>query len=155
MPRFLLTRIIPLTVALLAPAASTFAQAPAPGPASGAAVNGQLDSRAVKLSQLYNGGMQFFEGQKYDEAIQKLEEFLGMLTEEEKQKTPLTYLVLGECYYRKGTANSKVDKEVLEKGIAAYWKEFIRRWPADPRVIEVKVAIAQTYLTMKQRGDFH
>jgi hypothetical protein len=40
----------------------------------GASGVGLPDSRAVKLAQLYNGGMQFFEGQKYQEAITRLED---------------------------------------------------------------------------------
>ena len=97
----------------------------------------------MKLANLYNSGMQFFEGGKYEECVKKLEEFLGMLTEEEKQKTPLTYLTLGESYFRMG-------KEDNWKKAISYWNEFMRRWAADPKVIEVKVAIAQTYMLMKQ-----
>ena len=59
-------------------------------------------SRAATLAELYNGGTMYFEGGKYPECIERLEKFLGMLTEEEKQKTPLTYLMLGEAYYRLG-----------------------------------------------------
>ena len=97
----------------------------------------------MKLAQLYNGGLQFFEGGKYEECIKRLEEFLGLLTEEEKQKTPITFLTLGEAYFRLG-------KEDNFKKAIVYWNEFIRRWPAEPKVVEVKVAIAQTYMLMKQ-----
>jgi tetratricopeptide (TPR) repeat protein len=100
-------------------------------------------TRPMILAELYNGGMQYFEGGKYAESIERLEKFLGMLTEEEKQKTPLTYLTLGEAYFRLG-------KDDNFKKAIVYWTEFLRRWPAEPKGIEVKVAIAQTYMLMKQ-----
>ena len=100
-------------------------------------------TRPAVLAALYNGGMMYFEGGKYPECIERLEKFLGMLTEEEKQKTPLTYLTLGEAYFRLGK------EENFTKAIS-YWNEFLRRWPADPKCVEVKVAIAQTYMAMKK-----
>ncbi len=100
-------------------------------------------SRAATLAELYNGGMQYFEGGKYPECIERLEKFLGMLTEDEKQRTPLTYLTLGEAYFRLGK------DENFTKAIG-YWMEFLRRWPADPKGVEVKMAIAQTHMQMKQ-----
>lgn len=100
-------------------------------------------TRPMILAELYNGGMMYFEGGKYSESIERLEKFLGMLTEEEKQKTPLTYLTLGEAYFRLGK------DENFTKAIS-YWNDFLRRWPADPKGIEVKLAIAQTYMAMKQ-----
>jgi tetratricopeptide (TPR) repeat protein len=68
-----------------------------------------------------------------------------MLTEAEKQHevNKVTYLALGECYFRLGK------EENYTKAIA-YWNEFIRRWPADPMVIQVKSAVAQTYMKMKK-----
>jgi tetratricopeptide (TPR) repeat protein len=109
--------------------------------ASGQTLNG--GERAIKIAELYNAGMMFFEGGKYSECVAKLEEFLGMLTEDEKQKTQLTYLTLGEAYYRLGKEDN------FNKAIN-YWTEFLRRWPLDPKGIEVKVAIAQTYMQMKK-----
>ena len=100
-------------------------------------------TRPMILSELYNGGMMYFEGGKYPESIERLEKFLGMLTDEEKGKSPLTYLTLGEAYFRLGK------DENFTKGIG-HWTEFLRRWPADPKGLEVKLAIAQTYMQMKQ-----
>lgn len=151
MPRFLLSRIILLIALAFALTASTFAQAPAT--AAGGAPLTPEQIRARKMSDLVNGGLQYFEGLKYDEAIRRLEEYLGMLTEAEKQglaSSQVALLVLGECYYRNGTVGGKLDKDLLEKAMATYWNEFIRRWPTDPRVLEVKVAIAQTYLMLKE-----
>jgi len=136
-----LTRALVLGSALMV-AAPVYGQAPAPaGPAQG----GALDSRAVKLSELKNGGLQYFEGGKWEEAIKRFEEFLGMLTEAEKQHevNKVTYLALGECYFRLG-------KEENYKKAIGYWNEFIRRWAAEPMVIQVKSAISQTYMKMKQ-----
>jgi len=100
-------------------------------------------TRLMKMADSYNAGMMYFEGGKYSESVAKLEEFLKMLTEEEKQKTPLTYLTLGEACFRLGK------DENLNKAIV-HWTEFIRRWPAEPKCVEVRAAIAQTYMGMKQ-----
>jgi tetratricopeptide (TPR) repeat protein len=98
--------------------------------------------RRMLLSELNSGGMMFFEGGKYAECIEKLEKFLGMLSEEEKGKVPLIYLTLGEAFYRLGK------EENFSKAIS-YWTEFLRRWPADPKGLEVKLAIAQTHMQLK------
>ena len=135
---------ISFAVALSALALPTGAFSQAASGVQGASGVGLPDSRAVKLAQLYNGGMQFFEGQKYQEAITRLEDFLGQLTPEEISKRPLVYLVLGECYYGLGG-----DVNFM-KAIDSYWVEFIRRWPADPKVVEVKGGIAQTFMKMKK-----
>ena len=151
MRRFLLSRIILLVALAFSLTASTFAQAPAL--AAGGVPLTPEQIRAKKMSDLFNGGLQYFEGLKYDEAIRRLEEYLGMLTESEKQglaSAQATFLVLGECYYRNGTVGGKLDKDLLQKAMETYWNEFIRRWPTDPRVLEVKVAIAQTYLMLKE-----
>lgn len=105
------------------------------------------------MSDLVNGGFQYFEGLKYDEAIRRLEEYLGMLTESEKQtleSSKMAILVLGECYYINGTSGGKLDKDLLKKAMEVYWMDFLRRWPTDPRALEVKLAIAQTYLALKE-----
>ena len=91
---------------------------------------------------LHNKGLQFFEGGKYAECVEQLEKYLGMLTELEKQNAALIYLTLGEAYFRLGK------DENYTKAIT-YWTEFMRRWPAEPKVVEVKLAIAQTYMLMK------
>ena len=105
----------------------------------------QQDSRAVMLAKIRNLGMQYFEGGKYQEAIQKLEEWWNQLQEAEKQQEPNAFVILaiGESYYRLGKEDN------LNKAIG-YWNEFMRRWPAHPKVIEVKLAIAQAYMQMKQ-----
>src|SRR5256885_150286 len=113
MPWPKIPRIACLIGALMLAVAMPDALQPA---ASAQALNG--GERAIKLAELYNGGMMFFEGGKYQECVAKLEEFLGMLTEEEKQKTPLTYLTLGEAYYRLGAEDN------FNKAIA-YWNEFL------------------------------
>ena len=112
----------------------------------GAQTQAALDkerTRRMLLVDLHNGGMMFFEGGKYAECIEKLEKYLAELKEEEKQKAPMIYLTLGEAYFRLG------QDENFTKAIA-YWNEFLRRWPADPKGLEVKLAIAQTYMRMKQ-----
>ena len=83
MRRFLLSRIILLVALAFSLTASTFAQAPAL--AAGGVPLTPEQIRAKKMSDLFNGGLQYFEGLKYDEAIRRLEEYLGMLTESEKQ----------------------------------------------------------------------
>ncbi|MEO6787205.1 MAG: tetratricopeptide repeat protein, partial [Chthoniobacteraceae bacterium] len=127
----------------LAAFALAFAIALSPTCPAQTVVPSKDSTRPMVLAELYNGGMMYFEGGKYPECIERLEKFLGMLTEEEKQKTPLTYLTLGEAYFRLGK------EENFTKAIG-YWTEFLRRWPADPKGIEVKVAIAQTYMAMKK-----
>ncbi len=101
------------------------------------------ESRAAILAELHNKGLQFFEGGKYTECIEQLEKYLGMLTEAEKQNTALVHLTLGEAYFR-------LAKDESYKKAISYWIEFMRRWPTDPKVVEVKVAIAQTYMLMKE-----
>lgn len=140
MLRFFLERVL-----ILMAATAVLLQAPAEGQAVS-----EAQTRAMKLSQLYNGGMMYFEGglatgekEKFTTAISKFEEFLGMLTAEEKLKTPLTYLALAECWYRLG------GEENIKKAIDL-WKEFIQKWPTDPKVLEVKMAIAQSYMVLKQ-----
>jgi tetratricopeptide (TPR) repeat protein len=116
----------------------------AQGPVGGAQ-NGQLDSRAMQIAQIKNGGLQYFEGGKWAEAIKKFEELLTLLTDAEKQAevNQVTYLALGECYFR-------LEKEENFNKAIGYWQEFLRRWPLDPKVIQVKSAIAQTYMKMKK-----
>ena len=107
------------------------------------------DSRVKKIAELKNGGLQYFEGQKWEEAIKRLEECLGMLTEAEKQNpltSPIFYLALGESYFRLGK------EENWTKAIA-YWNEFLRRWPQEERVLQVRSAIAQTFMKMKKWED--
>ncbi len=117
--------------------------ASAQAPAGGAAL--APDSRPVILARTRNLGMQYFEGGKYQEAAQKLEEYWAMLREDERMAPPSAYVVLamGESYYRLGKT------ENLTKAIEK-WNEFLRRWPAHEKVIEVKLAIAQAYMQMKQ-----
>lgn len=105
----------------------------------------QQDSRAVMLAKIRNLGMQYFEGGKWQEAIQKLEEWWNQLQEAEKQQEPNAFVILaiGESYYRLGKEDN------LNKAIG-YWNEFLRRWPAHAKVIEVKLAIAQAFMQMKQ-----
>ncbi len=138
MPRMnkLLTVFASITLA-----ASALAQGPVPGGTQA----GGLDSRAVKLSQLKNGALQFFEGGKYSDAIKKAEEYLGMLDAAEKvrETEKVTYLLLAECYYRLGKEDN------INKAIS-YWNEFLRIWPGDPTVIQVKAAIAGAHMAMKQ-----
>ena len=118
---------------------------PSPLEAQVAPAANQQDSRAVQLAKIRNLGMQYFEGGKFAEAVAKLEEYWNQLREDEKQQPPSAYVVLamGECYYRQGK------EENLNKAIA-YWNEFLRRWPAHEKMIEVKLAIAQSYMQMKQ-----
>ncbi len=105
----------------------------------------QQDSRAIQLAKIRNLGMQYFEGNKFQEAIKQLEDYWSQLREDEKQQPPSAYVVLaiGESYYRLGK------EENLTKAITN-WMEFLRRWPAHEKVIEVKLAIAQAYMQMKQ-----
>ena len=41
------------------------------------------------------------------------------------------------------TLKNRLDEANYNKAIG-YWNEFLRRWPLDPKVVEVKIAIAQT-----------
>jgi tetratricopeptide (TPR) repeat protein len=126
-----------LAFALALPASAQLA----PGGAAGLAP----ETRPVRLAKIRNLGMQYFEGQKFAEAIQKLEEYWKELTEEERQALPSAYVMLaiGECYYRLGK------EENITKAITT-WNEYLRRWPAHEKVMEVKQAIAQGYMQMKQ-----
>ncbi len=110
---------------------------PAQAPVSAA------ETRAATLAALHNMGMQYFEGGKYTECIEQLEKYLGMLTDAEKVNSSVTHLTLGEAFFRLGK------DENFTKAIN-YWSEFMRRWPADPKVVEVKVAVAQTYMLLKK-----
>lgn len=103
------------------------------------------DSRPVRLAKIRNLGMQYFEGGKFAEAVQKLEEYWKELTEEERQAIPSSYVMLaiGECYYRLGK------EENITKAITT-WMEYLRRWPQHEKVMEVNQAIAQGYMQMKQ-----
>ncbi len=131
----------PFTAILLAfaPAMNTplFAQA--------ATMANVQETRAMKLAKIRNLGMQYFEGGKYKEAVEKLEEYWGQLEEGEKQTLNSAFIVLamGECYFRLGK------EENINKAIA-YWTEFLRRWPAHEKMIEAKLAIAQAYMQLKQ-----
>ena len=134
--RFRTIAAVPLVLAIVLaqPAAAQIA----PG------VN-QQDTLVVMRAKIRNLGMQYFEGGKWQEAIQKLEEWWGLLKEEEKQQEPNAFVILaiGECYFRLGKDDN------LTKAIAN-WNEFLRRWPAHAKVIEVKLAIAQAYMQMKK-----
>ncbi|MEQ1853387.1 MAG: tetratricopeptide repeat protein, partial [Chthoniobacteraceae bacterium] len=132
-----------IRLAALAMTIATALPLPCRGQAPASGLPGKENTRATTLALLYNSGMQYFEGGKFAECMAKLEEFMGMLTDAEKQQTPLTFLTLGEACFRVG-------KEDNFKKAVNYWTEFIRRWPADPKVPEVKVAIAQTFMLMKQ-----
>ena len=139
----LMNRIFALCAASML-AVSAIAQ----GPATGGTQQGGLDSRAIKLSQLKNGALQYFEGGKYEEAIKKALEYQGMLIGDEKTRETekVTYLLLAECYYRLG------QEENFNKAIT-YWSEFLRIWPADPTVIQIKAAVAGTFMKMKKWMD--
>ena len=104
------------------------------------------ETRVMRLAKIRNLGMQYFEGGKFAEAIKQLESYWGELQEEEKQQAPSAFVVLalGECYYRLGK------EENLNKAITWWTNEFLRRWPSHEKVIEVKLAIAQAYMQMKQ-----
>jgi tetratricopeptide (TPR) repeat protein len=129
---------------VLAGAASVLGQAAGSGPV-GPAQGGILDSRAVKLSQVKNEGLLYFEGGKWAEAIKRFEEYLGILTEAEKQheSNKVTYLALGECYFR-------LEKDENYTKAIGYWNEFLRRWPTDPMASQVKSAVAQAHMKMKK-----
>lgn len=137
MPR---TNCLLAICAAAALAGSTWAQVPA----AGGTQQGNLDSRAVKLSQLKNGALQYFEGGKYQEAISKAMEYLGQLTPDEKRRETekVTYLLLAECHYRLGGDDN------FKKAID-FWNEYLRLWPEDPMVIQVKSAIAGCHMKMK------
>jgi tetratricopeptide (TPR) repeat protein len=136
-PMFLpkLLRFLPVFVALLAvPPMRVQAQTP-----------GTVETRAMILTRLKNAALQYFEGGKYPEAIKNMEEFLGMLTEPEKQQdvSKVCFLLLAESYLRLG-------KEDNQNKAITYWQEFMRRWPADPLVLQIKTAIAQVYMSQKK-----
>ncbi len=130
--------------AAAAMAVPVFGQAPAPAPAPGGAQQGGLDSLAIKKSQLKNGALQYFEGGKYKEAIAKAMEYLALLSPPEKtlETEKVTYLLLAECYYRLG------GEENLAKAIG-FWNEYIRIWPNDPMIVQVKSALAGGYMKLK------
>lgn len=114
-------------------------------PAQTQTQNGDLDSRAKTIADLKNGGLMYFEGRKWEESIKKFKELLAILNEPEKQHivNQITYLTLGECYFQLGK------EENLLLAIAQ-WQEFLRRWPADEKVIQVKTAIATANMKMKK-----
>jgi tetratricopeptide (TPR) repeat protein len=126
-----------LALALALPVAAQLPPAGAAGVAP--------ETRPVRLAKIRNLGMQYFEGGKFAEAVQKLEEYWKELTEEERQAMPSSYVMLaiGECYYRQGK------EENITKAIVA-WTEYLRRWPQHEKVMEVNQAIAQGYMQMKQ-----
>src|SRR5215207_6043459 len=130
-----------VTAAALAVAAACFAQ----GDSAGQAKAGITDSRALRLSELKNSALQYFEGKKWAEAIKKFEEHLAMLTEPEKGQlvAQVVYLGLAEC-------NFNLEKEEFYLKAIAYWQEFLRRWGQDEKVIQVKSAIAQANMRMKK-----
>src|SRR5262245_4017561 len=102
-------------LAAFAMAATALAQGPAPGGPQA----GQLNSRAVQLAKLKDGAQQYFQGGKYEEAIKRVEEDLGMLNSDEKFRDVerFTYLMVAECYYRLGKEDN------FNKAIS-YWKIF-------------------------------
>src|SRR5688572_5393014 len=81
--------------AVIALAAPALGQVPSPQ-------LGVADQRAVKLSELKNGGLMYFQGGKWEEAISRFTEYLQMLTEAERQHPPtqMVYLALGESRFR-------------------------------------------------------
>jgi hypothetical protein len=86
-----------VVAAVLAVAAACFAQ----GDSAGQAKAGITDSRALRLAELKNAALQYFEGKKWAEAIKKFEEHLAMLTEPEKGQlvAQVVYLGLAECNF--------------------------------------------------------
>jgi tetratricopeptide (TPR) repeat protein len=141
----LLRKTTPVIVAALLAAAGASAQAPLPAAVPGGPAPGNVETRAQKLARLKNRGLQFFEGGKYAEATQQLEEFLRELTPEEKRQevNKVTYLVLAESYFR-------LKKEENFLKAINYWNTYITTWPTDPIIIQIKSAIAQTYMEMKK-----
>lgn len=131
------------SILMLAGAPRIAAQVPGTPPVAPKGNPAEEKTRLMKMAEAYTAGLMYFEGGKYTESIAKLMEFLGMTTEEEKQKTPITFLTLGEAFFRLGKEDN------LKKAIAT-WEEFLKRWPAEPKGLEVRLAIAQTWMALKQ-----
>ena len=134
---------VPLCAAIIATAAPVFAQ-----DSAGQARQGVTDSRALRLSQVKNTALQYFEGGKWADSIAKWKELLEMLddAEERQEVSKVIFLALGECYFRLG------GDENLTQAIFN-WNEFLRRWPIDPMGSQVHSSIAQAQMKMKKWED--
>ncbi len=98
------------------------------------------DSEAAILTALYNEAVQAFNAQRWDEAVTGFEKVIGMVKDpvQMQQMAPVFY-TLGAAYFNKPN---------YPKAIEAF-KTYLTRFPQHEKVLEVRIALAQSLLANK------